>query len=112
MTHPLIAEHRLIGDLQNAALVTTDGTIDWFCCPRFDSPSEFASLLDDGGRSMDVVAIVSCSAAVPPNFRSGLSRWTATTGRSSKRTSSPASAGPHASSATRPHQRRSPRPAG
>ena len=44
--YPDIAEHGLIGDLQTAALVTTDGTIDWFCCPRFDSPSVFASLLD------------------------------------------------------------------
>jgi GH15 family glucan-1,4-alpha-glucosidase len=41
-----IAEHGLIGDLQTAALVTTDGVVDWFCCPRFDSPSVFASLLD------------------------------------------------------------------
>ena len=50
--YPPIAEHGLIGDLQTAALVTTDGTVDWFCCPRFDSPSVFASLLDhdDGGR--------------------------------------------------------------
>jgi hypothetical protein len=31
----------------------------------------FACLLDDGGRSMDVVAIVSCSAAVSPNFGPG-----------------------------------------
>ena len=41
-----IAEHGLIGDLHTAALVGSDGTIDWYCCPRFDSPSVFASILD------------------------------------------------------------------
>jgi GH15 family glucan-1,4-alpha-glucosidase len=44
--YPPIAEHGLIGDQQTCALVSTDGTINWFCCPRFDSPSIFASLLD------------------------------------------------------------------
>jgi GH15 family glucan-1,4-alpha-glucosidase len=44
--YPNISDHGLIGDLQTAALVTTDGVLDWFCCPRFDSPSVFASLLD------------------------------------------------------------------
>src|SRR3954452_3458836 len=44
--YPAIADHGLIGDLQTSALVSTDGTVDWFCCPRFDSPSVFASLLD------------------------------------------------------------------
>jgi GH15 family glucan-1,4-alpha-glucosidase len=41
-----IAEHGVIGDLHTAALVGTDGTIDWYCCPHFDSPSVFAAILD------------------------------------------------------------------
>ena len=41
-----IAEHGLIGDLRSAALVGTNGTIDWYCCSRFDAPSVFASILD------------------------------------------------------------------
>jgi GH15 family glucan-1,4-alpha-glucosidase len=47
-----IAEHGLIGDLHTVALVGTDGTIDWYCCPRFDSPSVFGAILDAdrGGR--------------------------------------------------------------
>ncbi|MBQ1046587.1 MULTISPECIES: glycoside hydrolase family 15 protein [unclassified Micromonospora] len=45
-SYPAIEDHGLIGDLQTAALVTCDGTIDWFCAPRFDSPSVFCALLD------------------------------------------------------------------
>lgn len=41
-----IADHGLVGDLRTAALVGTDGTIDWFCPGRFDAPSVFAGILD------------------------------------------------------------------
>ncbi|HEY3184645.1 MAG TPA: glycoside hydrolase family 15 protein [Gaiellaceae bacterium] len=41
-----IADHGLIGNHHSVALVGTDGTIDWYCCPRFDSPSVFGALLD------------------------------------------------------------------
>jgi GH15 family glucan-1,4-alpha-glucosidase len=41
-----IAEHGIIGDLYTVALLGTDGTIDWYCCPTFDSPSVFAAILD------------------------------------------------------------------
>ncbi|MER5197547.1 glycoside hydrolase family 15 protein [Streptomyces sp. NPDC002755] len=44
--YPPIADHGLVGDLQTAALISSDGVVDWFCAPRFDSPSLFAALLD------------------------------------------------------------------
>jgi GH15 family glucan-1,4-alpha-glucosidase len=44
--YPPIAEHGVIGNLHTVALISTDGTIDWYCSPRFDSPSMFAALLD------------------------------------------------------------------
>ena len=52
MAYQPIGDHGLIGNMHTAALVGLDSSIDWFCFPRFDSPSVFAPILDDkkGGR--------------------------------------------------------------
>jgi len=58
-----IESYGLIGDLRTAALVGSDGSIDWFCPGRFDSPSVFAAILDaDRGGRFRIAPTIPCSS--------------------------------------------------
>jgi GH15 family glucan-1,4-alpha-glucosidase len=48
MRYQPIENYGIIGDLHSAALVGMDGSIDFMCFPRFDSPTIFEALLDAG----------------------------------------------------------------
>src|SRR5262245_21374439 len=52
MRYQPIENHGIVGNMHSAALVSLDGSVDWLCLPRFDSPSVFGAILDadKGGR--------------------------------------------------------------
>src|SRR5215831_10835073 len=66
-----IEEYALIGDLHSAALVGTDGSIDWLCLPRFDSEACFAALLGTPEHGRWLVAPVEEVRACRRGYRHG-----------------------------------------
>ena len=51
---PPIGSYGFLSDCHTAALVSFSGSVEWLCCPRFDSPSAFAALLDRGAGHMSL----------------------------------------------------------
>ena len=45
MRYQPIENHGIVGNMHSAALVSLDGSVDWLCLPRFDSPSVFGAIL-------------------------------------------------------------------
>ena len=62
-----IEDYAIVGDMQSAALISTDGSVDWLCLPRFDSEACFAALLgtDDHGQLADRARPSSRGRAAP-----------------------------------------------
>jgi GH15 family glucan-1,4-alpha-glucosidase len=66
-----IEDYALIGDLHTAALVGTNGAVEWLCLPRFDSPSCFAALLGDEQHGHWTVAPAGPVQATSRRYRPG-----------------------------------------
>ncbi len=66
-----IEDYALIGDCKTAALVSRDGSIDWLCWPRFDSPACFAALLGNADHGRWLIAPKHAPVAVSRRYRAG-----------------------------------------
>jgi GH15 family glucan-1,4-alpha-glucosidase len=66
-----IEDYALIGDCKTAALVGRDGSIDWLCWPRFDSPACFAALLGTTENGRWLIAPKSAPVSINRRYRPG-----------------------------------------
>jgi GH15 family glucan-1,4-alpha-glucosidase len=66
--YPPIDDYGLVGDLRSAALISRQGSVDWLCLPRFDSPSVFGRILDwEKGGYLEIIPVG--DAAVTRRYR-------------------------------------------
>ncbi|MEU7058178.1 glycoside hydrolase family 15 protein [Streptomyces sp. NPDC046197] len=63
MSSIAIADYALISDRHSAALISRDGSVDWLCFPRFDSPSMFGRLLDEEAGHWSIRPSASCEVS-------------------------------------------------
>jgi GH15 family glucan-1,4-alpha-glucosidase len=80
---PPIAEYAFLSNCHTGALVASDGSIDWLCVPRFDSPSIFGSLLDRQAGSFRLGPFginVPASRVYEPGTNTLLTTWNTPTG--------------------------------
>ena len=67
----LLEDYGLIGDMQSAALVGRNGSVDWLCLPRFDSASCFSALLGDERHGRWLLAPAGEARASSRRYRPG-----------------------------------------
>lgn len=80
-----IEDYAIVGDLHTAALIGTDGSMDWLCLPHFDSPACFAALLDTPAAGRWLLAPASGGTCTSRSYRPGTlileSEWESAEGR-------------------------------
>ncbi|WP_232083009.1 glycoside hydrolase family 15 protein, partial [Arthrobacter sp. SO5] len=80
-----IEDYAMVGDLHTAALISTEGSIDWLCLPRFDSPACFNALLDTPAAGRWLLAPAGGGVSTRRHYRKGTlileTEWETSTGK-------------------------------